>query len=200
MRFQVVGVLLTGLLLTAGCTFLSEPESHADEHSVQSDVRMTLTSSKAEYTRQDQIALSIGLTNTGRTDCAVGRVSEGTVTIVSFLRDGVPVAPALTNGSYINGFADFLSANLVPLRPGASLSVPWTSEGGTSVEDRRALRTSSLDNFDEAALAFWAVDVPGKYEVSARYVHPLLPAAAPAGNPCLASGEAASVAFTVTGG
>lgn len=68
------------------------------------------------------------------------------------------------------------------------------------MEDRRALSTSSLDNLDEAALAFWAVDAPGKYELSARYVHPLPPAAAPAGSPCLASSEAASVAFTVTGG
>ncbi|WP_405804887.1 hypothetical protein OG729_06595 [Streptomyces sp. NBC_00210] len=200
MRFQAVVVLLTGLLLTAGCTFLSESESRAAEDAVSSDVRMTVSSAKAAYTRQEQIALSIGLTNTGSTDCTVSRVSEGAVTIVSFLRDGVPVAPALTNGSYIDGFAAFLSANLVPLRPGASLSVPWTSEGGTSVEDRRALSTSSLDNLDEAALAFWAVDAPGKYELSARYVHPLPPAAAPAGSPCLASSEAASVAFTVTGG
>lgn len=158
---------------------------------------MQVTPSKPAYARGEQIELSIVLTNRQGIACQVSSVPQGAIMILSLTRDGAPVVPVLTDGSYINGFASFLASHLAPLAPGASLTVRMTSEDSLVVGDRRALITSALGEQDEASQSVWPVDRPGVYSLSVRYVLPPLPDA-PA-DACEASGDVARASFTVKG-
>jgi len=211
MRTAAVVVALAGTLLAAAACTKSKPNPGPTEPPGHGGMAMTITSTKAAYARGEQIALSVVLTNSTQRECRVSRVAEGGLTLVSLTRDGNPIAPTLVHGSYVGGFSEFLAANLVPLAPGASLTVAWTSEGGSSEQDRAALRTSTLDTLDRTLLGFWPVGEPGGYALSARYVPPILPAAptatptptptaTPAADMCAASSAPAQATFTVTGG
>jgi hypothetical protein len=159
---------------------------------------MRIDPADATYARGKPIQFSIILTNGRARPCQISRLPEGGLTVLSLTRDGVAITPTLVRGTTVAGFANLLLANLVPLNSGASLSVPWASEGGSSPDDRAALRTSTMDDMDQPMLAFWPTGEPGRYELSLRYAPPPLP-----GGPtevCPASGEPAHATFTVTGG
>jgi hypothetical protein len=161
-------------------------------------IDMRLAPSKAEYRRGETITLSITLKNNQARSCHLSRVAPGAVTILSLTRDGAPVTPVLTTGSYIDGFAGLLTANLVPLAPGSSLAVPLASEPDPATGNRAALEASSLDANDQASLVFWPVDQVGHYTLTASYLLPALPGA-PA-DLCRVSGEPVSASFAVKGG
>ncbi|MGE5828634.1 MAG: hypothetical protein ACM30G_09770 [Micromonosporaceae bacterium] len=159
---------------------------------------MRINPADATYARGKQIQFSIMLTNGLAGPCQISRLPEGGLTVLSLTRDNVAITPTLVRGTTVAGFANLLRANLVPLGSGATMSVPWASEGGSSPEDRAALRTSTMDDMDQPMLAFWPIGEPGRYELSLRYAPPPLPAG-PA-DACPASADPARATFTVTGG
>jgi hypothetical protein len=196
MRSAAVAAALTGALLAAACTS-PRPKPGPTDPPPRDGIGITITSVKSEYRRGEPIALSVVLTNGRSSACRISRVAEGSVAILSLTRDGNPVAPVLVNGDYLGGFTEFLGANQVPLAPGASITVPWTSDGGTSPGNPAALPTSTMDTLDRALIGYWPVAEPGRYEVSARYTPSLAGGSADA---CPGSSQPAQVTFAVMGG
>jgi hypothetical protein len=161
-------------------------------------IRVRITPSKSQYSRGEQIVLAVSLTNGTATACRASQVPDGVITLLSLTRDGSPVTPTLVYGRFAEGFANYLTANLVSLAPGASLTVNLVSEDSLVLDDRPGLRISALSVEDEAAIYVWPVGEPGAYTLLARYVLPALPNA-PA-DACRPSTDPAPASFTVTGG
>jgi hypothetical protein len=74
--------------------------------------------------------------------------------------------------------------------------VSWTSEGGSSPDDRAALATSTVDTLDRVLIGYWPVGEQGRYELSARYA----PSELAGGSAGACPGtQPAQTTFTVTG-
>ena len=162
-----VAVVLAGFFFEA-CT---SNERHTQQPG-GTDVSVKITPSKPQYARGEQIVLSIEVTNIGTQHCRMSRTPEGSVTFVSLTRDAQAVVPALSYGKYTDGFSTNIRENLIQLAPGKSLIILMKSGQNVATGTLQALETSTLGPLDEASLAFWSVDEPGTYSLSARYVLP----------------------------
>jgi hypothetical protein len=189
-RFPRIGV--AALILVS--IFLVEMACQPEDATL-GVVGMRISSSKANYRSDEQIVVSVLLSNLGRKACQIIKVPEGTISILSVTRDEVRIEPVATLRTYIDGFRSFLVSNRVVVAPGASLSLSLVSDHYLETGDRAALSSSTLDESDEASVARWLVDQPGHYTVTARYFIPNM-VGSPAGL-CSTSSEPVSTSFTV---
>jgi hypothetical protein len=193
-----VAAALVGLMVvSAGCT-RAKPKPNPVPLPGTSGLTMRVIPTKQEYSNGEPVVLHVEITNGQPAACRASRVPEGAVVFVSVTRDGQAVIPGDSVGSPIDGMAAHIRANLVSLAPKASLGFDMIARRELSVDGRHALSTSTLDIGDQAALMFWPVDEPGRYELSARYILPPLPDT-PA-DICRASGDPAKATFVVRGG
>lgn len=201
MRTIAVGVLAVGLALTlAGCTLIQpEPTSTGGAPADgTADVALTVSPSKTAYSPGDPVVLSVQVTNKRTGPCRLDKIPAGSLTILSLLRDGVAVAPRITTANFIDGFATFIQGNLVSVAPNASLTQTLASEPDPTNDDEAALQVSTMDVFNQAAVAYWPVDQPGHYSISVGYALAAPPTSGTAA--CLASGDGATTTFTVSAG
>ncbi len=188
-------VLLAGALMAGGACKVSPPKPAPSRPAGSAGIGLRIAPSKALYRSGEPIVLSLLLTNRTAESCHLSRVAAGAVTILSLTRDGTAITPVLSTGSYLDGFASFLAANLVAVAPGASQTVSLASELNPATGGRAALRTASLGSNDQAALAFWPVDQVGHYTLTASYLLPPLPRAPI--DRCGVSANTVSVSFSV---
>src|SRR5262245_11097414 len=76
-------------------------------------VEMKPVLSKSEYRLDEQIVISIAITNQGDKPCRISGVPEGSIKLDSFTRDGIPLKPVLSIRRYIDGFESFLASNTI---------------------------------------------------------------------------------------
>jgi hypothetical protein len=160
------------------------------------ETQMSLSSSKETYVSGQQIVLPVTFHNQGKRACRVSTVPEAAVSIATVTRDGVQIEPAITTAEYIDGFANFLKANLSTIGPSGSISLSLTSGPRGVTGDRPALATYARQIDDEALVTLWPVDTPGRYVVTARYELPVLPNAS--ADLCPATGASVPVSFVVS--
>ena len=165
------------------------------ERTAAGSLDVQFSPSKQQYRSGEEVVISVSLRNSATKACRLSGVPEGSVSVLSLTRDGASVQPATTNGTYIDGVAGFLTSNLVLVEPGAAISMSLRSERWLATRDRLALATSAPTESDEASVALWPVDQPGRYVLTATYLVPTLAGAAT--DRCLTSGTAVSTSFTV---
>jgi hypothetical protein len=193
-----VALVVVGIALLGGLGLAYWAVHRKAEHATEGGpgtVGIRLVPSRPEYRDGEEVAISIILTNRETRACRMSRGPEGTITILSLTRDGIPIVPSLTTATYIDGFSRSLLATLMPVTPGASRSLLLTSVPDGVTDGRSALPTSELDGNDEATLSFWPVDQPGHYTLTADYLLP--PLAGPPTGLCPTFGGPASTSFTV---
>jgi hypothetical protein len=161
-------------------------------------VAVRLSPAKATFAHGEPVTLSLVLDNRTGKACRAGGVPEGVVKVVSLTRDGAAVTAVQSTADYIDGFATFLAANLVPVAPGRSLSLSLTSRPHATDAARTGLESSELDANGQAAVAFWPVDQAGRYTLTVSYLVPPLPGEP--GDLCAVAPTAVSASFTVSGG
>jgi hypothetical protein len=180
---RVRALLLAVVLVTpAGC---SHAKQHASTATPSGGMQLKLTSAQPTYSRGERVDIKAELINAGAAACQAYNTPQGALLIVNLADDGKPVLPQLTIGSYIDGMSNYLRNSLVRVDPGATFSMDFTSE----------FQTARPAANDQSNTSVWAVDQPGAYEMSMRYV----PTPIPNGPPdlCPASGDPADVKFTV---
>jgi hypothetical protein len=199
MRIKAAIALLASLALVGagGCTSCKGKPSPT-HLSGRTGILVKIVPSKPEYARGEQIVLSVELTSTEANACLVSQVPAGSLTFVSLTRDGNVVSPVLSIGNYIDGFTSYLNANVTSLAPGGAFTMLVKSDESEATGQRQELETSSLNSLDNAELAFWPVDEPGRYTLAVRYALPHLPNAS--SEVCRASGEPVQTQFTVVAG
>jgi hypothetical protein len=177
--------------LVAGCT--PTPPGGAPGPAAAAGLR--LQPSKASYRLGEAVEIAVIVGNTGSTPCKVGGVTPGSITVRSLTRDGTPEIPGITVAEYVDGFASFLSANVTSIAAGRSVTLDWRSDA-TADGKNPALSTYTLETGDEAAVARWPVDRPGRFQLSAAYLWPPFPGS-PSGL-CPISAEPVSASFEIT--
>jgi hypothetical protein len=147
---------------------------------------------RSSYARGETVRIDVALQNRSTTPCGMLRMTDGTLTIQSMTRNGVPVVPTTRDGGYMESFQMFVHRHVVAVAPGESVSVPW--ESATELTPRHASLETSVTTWSGMDLKLWPVDEPGRYELTVSY-------AAPRGVPAdvcpLADG--ASIGFVVSG-
>ena len=154
---------------------------------------LTVAASKSSYKSGEPIVLQVKLTNTAKASCRVAGIPDGVLTVASAARDGSALTPTLSGGDYVNGFTAVIAANTVVVEPGKSVTVAL--EANTARQG--VLPSLTLGSGDRSVDALYAVDQPGKYEVSVSYRMP--PIELPAPPACAIGADAVSVSFTVAG-
>lgn len=171
------------LLTAAGCTKAEERAPAGNGAAA-----VAVQASQPSYVAGESVRLTVTLTNTWSQTCRLTRSAMGGISVLELTRDGSPVAPQMTEASFINGFESAVAATLVDVEPGKTVRFDFASEDGT-------LNTYSGDAGGGAEVSLWPVAAPGRYALTLAYLRPPLPKV-PA-DPCQAGGASATVNFTV---
>ena len=172
------------LLTAAGCSkaVQREPAGNGGAAAV------AVHTAQSTYPAGESVRLTVTLTNTWSRSCRFTTSAMGGISVLELTRDGTPLAPRLTEASFINGFQSAVAATLVDVEPGKSVRFDFASEDGT-------LNTYAGDAQGGAEVSLWPIGAPGRYALTIAYLRPPLPNV-PA-DPCQAGGASASVNFTL---
>lgn len=177
-------MLSCAALVSAGCSKTAERDP-ADK---ESGATIAVQSVQSTYSAGESVRLKVTLTNSWSQSCRLTTSALGGISILELTRDGSPLAPRMTEASFINGFESAVAATLVDVDPGKSVRFDFTSEDGT-------FNTYAGDARSGAEVSLWPVSAPGRYALTVAYLRPPLPNV-PA-DPCQTGGASATVNFTV---
>jgi len=110
------------------------------------------------------------LANTSTSACEASSLSDGTVTVVSVTRDGVPVGADVAPVHYAEGLGRLVAAKPVQLAAGAELTLSSTS---SAADGNQELMSVGWSPAERNLAARWRLDTPGTYRVSATYALPI---------------------------
>jgi len=132
------------------------------------DVALDAATSKSSYAQGETIALLLTLENTGNTDVAVTTFLEAALEVVSFQRNGSPVAPDTKSGVFEETPAAAQTGALHTLAPNETLTGSLESVFlGTSEGQVLSFHASDADG--GAVLSDYDVTPAGTYTVELRY-------------------------------
>jgi hypothetical protein len=183
-RIAATVLSCAALLTVAGCTKTQEraPAGNGGTATV------AVQAGQSTYTAGQPVRLAVTLTNTWNQTCRLTTSAMGGISVLELTRDGSPVAPQITEASFINGFQWAVAGTLVDVEPGKSVRFDFASDDGT-------FNTYAADARGGAEVSLWPVDTPGRYAMTIAYLRPPLPNV-PA-DPCQVAGASATVNFTV---
>jgi len=162
-------IIIVIAVVVVGALFLLMSRSGLEE-SLTTEVTLNAASDKTSYSIDEEINLSLNLSNTGGIETCVSDIPAGSLRIVSLTRDGEDVGQRSASSYFITSYPKMLESSLKKLPSGEEMKSSLSSSLDAGL-GARALKTTALEN-GRGMSTFYDVSGPGNYELELVYEYP----------------------------